>query len=115
MGRARVDRLGVGRACLRHGRKKKAEARGESGGGGHGWGGLGGGSGGGFADGVVDEAELFDGGGGEDEGVGVGEAHAAVEVVEDVGEGEPVVDDLGEALEVGGLGGLGFHGGLVGA
>ena len=52
--------------------------------------------GGRFPDDLVDEAELVECGGGEDERVGILQAHAAVQVVEDVGQGEPALDDLVE-------------------
>jgi hypothetical protein len=69
----------------------------------------------------VDEAELFDRGLGEDEGIHVLEPHAAVEAVEDVGHGEPVVHHVVErgvlglfqretGLHAASVGGLGAEG-----
>ena len=58
----------------------------------------------------MDELEFFDGGGGEEEGVEVGQAHAAVEGIEGAGEGKPVLEDLRKrGVEGGGLGGVGGH------
>jgi hypothetical protein len=61
----------------------------------------------------MDEAQLVEHGWREDEGIPIGQPEAAVEVVEHIGEREPVIEPLRKGAEATALG-QGGHGGLVG-